>query len=150
MTLLHNLFYLSGYTLECIINYSIFKHFKWKESESVYLTNHVFSNKSQVCFYENTRRTSGQGSYTFWLSTHDFQRNMQVLVKEFSSSKIPLIDRTVHVDKDLINLYKSWKVEIRYNPSETQYASVVLTLDNVKRFVALTEIIYNSLMKLVG
>ena len=152
--LLHNLFYLSGYTIECIVNYSILKHYKWPDSDSVYVTNHKFSNKCQVAFYENTQRmvnmAAVSGVYTFYFSGHNFQRNIQVLQKIFSSSKIPLIDKTVVVDKDLMNLYTNWKVEIRYNPQSTNYSSVALSVDNVTRFVNLTETVYNSLMKLVG
>lgn len=152
--LLHNLFYLSGYTLECIVNYSILKHYKWPNSDSVYVTNHKFSNKCQVAFYENTPRMVNMavvsGVYTFYFSGHNFQRNMQVLQKIFSSSKIPFIDKTVVVDKDLMNLYINWKVEIRYNHQNTNYSSVALSVDNVTRFVTLTETVYNSLMKLVG
>lgn len=148
--MLHNLYYLSGYTLECIINYSILKHYKWPDGDSVYVTNHKFSNRSQLAFYEGTSRMPGGGTYTFWFSGHDFRRNLQILKKIFSASKVPLIDPSVSVDNDLIKLYNSWKVEIRYNHHNTTYSAVSLSLDNVTRFVRLTENIYNSLMKLVG
>lgn len=149
--ILHNLVYLSGYTLECIINYSIFKHYKWKETESVYNLDHKFSRRSNVTFAEGTRREPYEGMhYTYWLSAHAFQRNIQVLKKEFSASKVPLIDSSVAVDADLLKLFNAWKVEIRYYNTDALYSSLKLSEDIVKRFVLLTEIVYNSLMKLVG
>lgn len=147
--LLHNMFYLSGYTLESIINYSIFKHFKWTEP-SIYVTDHKFSARSGVSFYPNTGRLVDRGVYPFWMSQHNFQRNIQILSKALPASKIPLIDKTIKIDSDLIKLYKSWQIEMRYHPQDTTYDNLVLSEDNVKRFVGLTEIVYNNLMKIVG
>jgi len=148
-TLLHNMFYLSGYTLECIINYSIFKHFKWVEA-SIYSTDHKFSARADISFYQNTPRLKGHGNYTFWMSQHDFQRNIQILKRTFPTSGVPLIDATISVDTDLIRLFKSWQVEVRYSTLDSTYSNLVLSEDIVKRFVTLTETIYNKLMLTVG
>ncbi len=147
--LLHNMFYLSGYTLESIINYTIFKHFKWSEP-SIYVTDHKFSARCDLSFYPNVGRLKGRGNYTFWMSQHDFRRNIEILKKTFPNSGIPLIDKMIKVDPDLIKLYNSWNVEIRYYTQDALYSGQVLSEDKVKRFVSLTENIYNNLMKLVG
>ncbi|SHG56562.1 hypothetical protein [Pedobacter caeni] len=147
--LLHNLFYLSGYTLESIINYSIYKHFRWSKS-SIYEIDHNFSSKCDLTFYPDVPRQNGRGNYLFYISQHEFSRNIQILSKALPNSKVPLIDRTISVDKDLINLFLNWKVEIRYHPESTQYSTIELTIDNIKRFVSTTDQVYNGLMKLVG
>ena len=149
-SLLNNMFYLSGYTLECIINYSIFKHYKWKETESVYVLNHNFSNKCDLAFYDRTPRQSGRGEYRYSLHGHNFQDTIQVLTKALPGSKIPLIDRAVAVDPETLKIYRAWQVEVRYHPSDTAYLSVILTASNVKKFVDLTDTVYNELMKIVG
>lgn len=146
--LLHNAFYLSGYTLETIINYAIFKHFKWRK-DSIYDIDHNFSAKCDLSFYPDTQRAKS-GKYTYWMSQHDFKRNIQILKKTFSNCGIPLIDDKIKVNKDLLQLYLSWKVEIRYHKIDSTYVNISLSEDNVKQFVDLTEEIYNNLMKLVG
>jgi hypothetical protein len=149
--LLHNMFYLSGYTLECIINYGILKHYKWKEKKSVDDTvpDHHFSSQSDLAFHRGTRTLKG-GVYNFNMQGHDFQRNIMILNRALPASKIPLIDRTVRVETDLKNIFMAWQVEIRYHSSATLYADVKLTKDTIKKFVALTEKIYIDLMKKVG
>ena len=149
--ILHNLFYHSGYTLECIINYAILKHYKWKAGKAVgdTLPDHSFSKKSGIAFYRDTKTQTG-GVYAFNFQGHDFQRNIQVLTKALPASKIPLLDRSVRIDADLTKLLKAWQVEVRYHPSDTMYSNITLTQSTVERFVNLTNNIYNELMKLVG
>ncbi len=149
LAVLHNAYYLSGYTLESIINYSIFKHYKWKEA-SVHTTDHNFSARCDVSFYPKTQRLKGTGNYNFWLSQHDFKRNIQILKRTFPNSGIPLLDHTVKVEGDLLDLYRSWETEIRYHPYTNPYPKIQLSEDSVKRFINLTEEVYNNLMKLVG
>ena len=146
---LHNVYYLSGYTLESIINYSILKHFKWKQP-SVYTLDHGFSSKCDLTFYPGVQRKSGHGKYQFWLSQHEFQRNIQILAKTFPSSGIPFVDKSVPVDPEVNKLYYNWSVETRYHPESTKYATLSLNKENITKFVGVTDIIYNGLMKIVG
>ena len=148
-TVLHNIFYLSGYTLECIINYSILKHYKWKEP-SIYTTDHNFSSRCGLAFYPNTYDKNGRNKYPFWLSQHEFSRNIQILQREFPNSKIPLIDRSEKVDAEIIKLFRAWCVETRYHNENETYNTVTLNINNIKLFVETTDKIYNDLLKIVG
>lgn len=143
---LHNIFYLSGYTLECIINYSIYKHFKWNKP-SVRDDDHAFSERCGLS-YGRLRKRKGSGDYPFFISSHEFSRNVQILQKEFSNSKIPLIDRTEIVNVEVKKLFSAWSVEVRYK-NETN-SHITLNLANIKDFVQITDKIYNGLIKIVG
>ncbi|WP_413670138.1 hypothetical protein ACEN9X_09465 [Mucilaginibacter sp. Mucisp86] len=145
---LHNVFYLSGYTLESIINYSIFKHYRWTKP-SVQELDHTFSGRCDFTFFPHVPRRNG-GTYQYWASQHEFHRNIDILKREFSSCGLPLIDRTAPVDNDAKKLFFSWNVEVRYHLPTERYSGVELTFANVKKFVELTDILYNGLMKIVG
>ncbi|MFD2863593.1 hypothetical protein [Mucilaginibacter antarcticus] len=147
-SVLSNVFYLSGYTLEGIINYAIYKHFKWK-LPSVQETDHSFSNKCDLSFFPNCQRKTG-GTYNYCISLHQFQRNIQVLTKALPSSGIPLIDRSVAIDPTVLKLFMAWTVEVRYHKVAANYSTVPINLANVTKFVDATDLVYNGLMKLVG
>jgi len=147
-TTLHNVFYLSGYTLESIINYSIFKHYRWTKP-SVQELDHTFSSRCDFTFFPHTSRRTG-GTYQYWASQHEFYRNIDILKREFSSCGLPLIDRTAPIDNDAKKLFFSWNVEVRYHLPTERYSGVELTFANVKKFVVLTDVLYNGLMKIVG
>ncbi|NRF37596.1 hypothetical protein [Pedobacter foliorum] len=146
---LHNAYYLSGYTLECIINYSIFKHYKFKSS-SVRTVEHNFSEKCGLTYGPETKTKDGRQSYPFYISKHQFSRNIQILTKAFPNSLIPFVDNSVKVDADLLSFFRNWDVEMRYHDVNQSYNNIRLTIDNVSRFVELTQKIFNGLMKIVG
>jgi len=145
---LHNTFYLSGYTLESIINYSIFKHYRWTKP-TVQELDHTFSQRCDLTFSPFTSRRNG-GTYQYWISQHQFSRNLDILKREFSSCGLPLIDKNVAVNGDAKKLFLSWAVEVRYHSPSQTYSGVALTYDNVKKFVELTDQLYNGLMSIVG
>lgn len=147
---LHNIFYLSGYTMECIINYGILKHFKWKEASDVATTDHSFSRKCDFTYYKGTNRFYSSGEYRYCISGHNFQENIRVLNKALPCSKIPFIDPAIPVNSNVKKLFNAWRAEIRYNPSETQYLSIYATHEIVQEFVSVTDTVYNELMKIVG
>jgi hypothetical protein len=145
---LHNIYYLSGYTLESVINYAIYKHFRWRNS-SVRDVDHSFSQRCGLS-YGRLRKISSSGEYPYFISGHEFSRNIQILQKEFSNSQIPLIDRTELVDVEVVKLFKAWCVEIRYHKETESYSNVTLSYDNINLFVETTEKIYNGLISKVG
>lgn len=145
---LHNVFYLSGYTLESIINYSIYKHFRWNKA-SVRDVDHSFSQRCGLS-YGRLRKQNGLADYPFFISGHEFSRNIQILQREFSNSQIPLIDRSETVDAEVVKLFRAWCVEIRYHNESETYSNVTLNLNNTNLFVETTERIYNGLISKVG
>lgn len=146
--ILHNIYYLSGYTLESIINYSIYKHFRWRQP-SVRDDDHAFSQRCGLS-YGRLRKLTGYGEYPFFITGHEFSRNIQILQREFSNSQIPLIDRSEIVDAEVVKLFRAWCVEIRYHKETETYSNVTLNLNNTKLFVETTDKIYNGLISKVG
>lgn len=148
-SVLHNVYYLSGYSLEGIINYSIFKHYKWKQP-SVYTTDYKFSDLCDLSFYPDTRSLRTGRKYRFCLSQHKFSDTIQILRRDFSSSKIPFIDRTEKVSSDVVKLFNLWCVEIRYHNENRIYDGVSLEINTIKQYVDTVDKIYNGLLKEVG
>ncbi len=145
---LHNVYYLSGYTIECIVNYSIFKHYNWKKS-SVKEVDHNFSKKCGLSFYQNERREDG-GTYPYFINQHNYLRNLDILKKVYSNSRLPMLDRSVGINNDAKQLFTHWNVEIRYHQPTTKYNKVALTIQSVTSFVELTKEFHNGLIALVG
>lgn len=142
---LHNIYYLSGYILESISTYSIYKHFGWNQRNSVKTFNRNFSDSCQFTFYSNHH-------YMFSAQSHKFQNNQfEVLRRVFSNSGIEFIDASVGVNNNMQLLFNSWKAEVRYHGSTQSYANnTVLSEADVKNFLITAENIYNSLLQIVG
>lgn len=148
---LHNIYYLLGYTLECVSTYTIYKHYQWPINTSV-KTNNVnvdFSSKSNFTFYPKQ-------PYLYNARGHAFQSNQfEVLKAAFSNSTIPLVDSSINVDYDLIVLINQWTPELRYHEPSKKYNSLFglnlqVDIDKMSRLTKLTENIYNSLLQIVG
>jgi len=141
----HNVYYLSGYTLESIATYSIYKHFRWNPGTSVKRFDRSFSNSCQFNFYPHP-------NYLFSAKSHIFQNNQfEVLRREFSNSRIEFIDTSVRVNNNMRSLFNLWKAEIRYHqPSSPYLNNNAISEIDIREFVTITENIYNSLLQIVG
>jgi hypothetical protein len=146
----HNIYYLSGYTLESIATYSIYKHFGWNINNSVKRYDRRFSNASQFDFFGADRFGNIRSFYS--AKSHLFQTNQfEVLRREFGSSRIEFIDQSVAVNTNIRTLFNSWKAEVRYHKPRRPYINNnQLSENDVRTFVSITENIYNSLLQIVG
>ena len=149
---IHNLFYLSGYVLESISTYAVYKHFGWNPNHSVRVYNAAFVQRSNFSFKMNH---SGAGN-SYYLEYHDFQSNQfEVLKTQLNNSGIPIIDSSVIVDTEMQILFNLWKPEIRYHEPNKSYPfffnnQVSLDESKILNFVALTNNIYNTIIQAVG
>ncbi len=148
---LHNIYYLSGYTLEAISTYSIYKHFGWNIKNSVKIYDQRFSDVSEFDFYGGADRW-GKIRSIYSAKSHLFQINQfEILRKEFGSSGIEFIDRSVEIKTNIKILFNSWRAEIRYHKASNPYINnVQLSENDVRTFVSVTENIYNSLLEIIG
>lgn len=163
--LLFDIFYLSGYTLECIINYALYKKTGWttQDVKEVYdiSRNFAFFKKPN---YNGTRNRvqvqNRSGNYVdfsprYFIEQHRFNNNIGLLSSLLPNSQIPLIDSSVNISQkmkemifDSLNGRRNnnyWKAEMRYEPI-TWFSSRYNEQD-VREFFALTETIYNELQK---
>jgi hypothetical protein len=120
LRVLRNVYYLSGYTFEGLINFWIFELLKRQG---------LLANPNNVYSYSNYPITIGSGKklafaqnklnpVSFWLSQHDFQTNanvFQYLADGNSLSIVPLIsDRTNEPYPKMLSLFDNWNVKVRY------------------------------------
>lgn len=146
---IHNLFYLSGYLLESISSYSVYKHFGWNPTKNVKGRDDIFSARCNFSFYSNHH-------YQYFVEGHQFQTNQfEVLKVPLNNTGIPFIDSAVHVDLDMQVLFNLWKPELRYHDANRSYpfllnTKITLNETNVLKFITLSTNIYNSLLQIVG
>jgi len=86
---LHDIFYLCGYVLECISTYSVYKHFEWDEKNDIKKhKDNNFISKSNLSFWINDA--------PYCVQSHRFQDNQfQILEKEFGKFNIPIINKVM-------------------------------------------------------
>jgi hypothetical protein len=96
--LLLNLYYLSGYIIECIIKYAIYDLIGYKKDEDIKNLNHY-----GLTYHANIRH-------------HKFARYSEH-VNRYVSGRIPLVNDNNGIDKAVIELYRQWDSDLRYGYS---------------------------------
>ncbi len=91
-----NLYYLSGYIIECMVKYGIYSLIGYGREDDV-----KYLDKEGL-------------SYDTHIKHHRFERYTEHLVKRISGN-IPLINHRKEISKDTVNIYKEWDAEIRYS-----------------------------------
>jgi hypothetical protein len=158
--LLMNIFYLSGYTLECIINYALFKEVyrrnRWSNKECV---KKGFSHKKGVVdknlsfafwqektpsFNPKTGKNSMTNKYNHCIQHHDFWNNVTLLDNLLSGNCIPLIGNKKAVPQNVLRIIPTWRAASRYDTHVTYKESDIVDL------VDLTEKVYQGIINHVG
>ena len=157
--LLMNIFYLSGYTLECIINYALFKEVyrrnRWSDKECV---KKGFNNKGVVdkslsfaFWQEKTRiinpktgKSSMTNKYDHCIQHHHFWNNVTLLDNLLSGNCIPLIGNKKAVPPHVLRIIPTWRAASRYDTHVTYKQSDIFDL------VDLTEKVYQEIITHVG
>lgn len=160
--LLLDIFYLSGYTLECIINYAIYKRIGWttQDVKEMYNIprNAAFFKKPN---YPGTRNrvllASGRDFFpTYYIKQHKFNKNIQLLHSLLPGNNVLLINRAIPLSINLQRMVFDavgttrnndyWKPELRYEP--VNWFSTRYTEQDVIDLVSLTETVYNDLLRI--
>ena len=165
--LLMNIFYLSGYTLECIINYALFKEVyrrnRWPEKECV---KNGFSHKKGVvdntlsfAFWQDktpklergkevinpkTGKPSMTNKYNHCIQYHDFWNNVTLLDNLLSGNCIPLIGNKKAVPPNVLRIIPTWGTASRYD------THVIYKESDIFNLVDLTEKVYQGIITHVG
>ncbi len=96
-SLLLNLYYLSGYIIECIVKYGIYDLIGYPKDKA------VSELEQKGLTYKNN------------IKHHRFERYTEQLNKRMSGA-IPLVDgHKKDIEKKVIQLYKEWDAEVRYS-----------------------------------
>jgi|GEM_PF-2612897 len=146
--LLINVFYLSGYTMECIINYAIFSKIytstkSLSKSDNVY---RIFDPTNKFSFYSKYNDNNGVTcTANYYVSGHNFMKNITLLKKLTPGGNIPLVHDPKIVPSSVSTLIRKWDVKIRY---ETNINPPINKTD-IASLVEFTEKFYNEVIKVV-
>ncbi|MFN5066741.1 MAG: hypothetical protein ACK4V0_19490 [Aphanizomenon sp.] len=141
--LLMDIFYLSGYTLECIINFALFKevykkpHNKPKYNDD---TNVKTVEDSTLNFAFHSYSIETQKKYYYCIQHHNFYRNIELLNELVGSKSIPLISNPKTVPHNLLQMIRKWKAQARYD------TNIKYDEKDIKSLVELTEKVYNAII----
>jgi hypothetical protein len=141
--LLMEIFYLSGYTIECSVNYAIYKRVGWL-TRPVY---DLFDISKSVSY---SKPTSGS-PISFWISQHKFHKNLQLLSTLLpGGNQVPLVDSSIHVPANLRRMifdpfngtknHNHWRPELRYE------SNTIFTETDIEAFVQLSEDFYIKIL----
>lgn len=166
--LLMNIFYLSGYTLECIINYALFKEVyrrnRWSDKECV---KKGFSHRKGVVdkslsfafrqektpkldhlgkpvINQKTGKSCMIDKYDYCIQYHDFWNNVTLLDNLLSGNSIPLIGNKKVVPQNVLRIIPTWGSARRYD------THVIYKESDIFDLVDLTEKVYQGIIDAVG
>jgi hypothetical protein len=95
--LLLNLYYLSGYIIECIVKYGIYSLIGYDRKEEV------------------SKLNQDKLTYQDHIKPHKFERYTEYLNLHNKRINIPLINDNKTIEKPVIELYKEWDAKVRYS-----------------------------------
>jgi hypothetical protein len=125
--ILHNVYYLTGYVIECIFSYKFFELIKYDKNRPV--------------------RDLSQEGITFRkiFSRHDMKELIRIIAEKGGSKVniIPIVGKRI-VDIEA-EMFDKWSTAIRYTIEDLSFE---LTFENVKAFYDLSDNIYKQTKKL--
>lgn len=134
------LYYLSGYILEAITVYSVYKLGGWQDSRDIQEHDPGFVAATNIDFYGYDRKVGktypyrSRKPYPLDVKHHNFHQIINAKLRvEPSFNTVPYfgtIDPS-DIDKDIVDLLDNWSVNVRYESAASH--SVNLTLDKVSR-----------------
>lgn len=138
------LYYLSGYILEAITVYSVYKLGGWQSNVDIQVYDPAFVAANNIDFYGYDRAINtskgkvypyrNQGNCPLDIKHHNFRQIINSKLRvEPSFNTIPYfgtIDPN-DIDGDIVDLLDNWSVNVRYESAAT--ASANLTEDKVSR-----------------
>ncbi|WP_228200357.1 hypothetical protein [Acinetobacter sp. WCHAc010034] len=127
--LIFNLFYLSGYIIECSVKYGIYHLISYDRNKPVKELN--------------------QNDLTFdrHIKVHKFERYTDAFNKLQGGYK--LIDNTKDISPEVIQIYKNWDAEVRYWFNQSNmHVEGKITLKNVETFYKLANEIMQEIQRL--
>jgi hypothetical protein len=150
--LLKNIYYLSGYTIESIINFAIYEcvnKSKTAGEPKITYVNELWEPNYKLIFTTDKSKTPRPANdrtyYTYVISYHKFRENYKVLYGLANSypnfDKIPVIGRRiipVNWNTYLRQMFQCWEAQIRYT-DEIPY-----TENQIVDFFKLSVDIYNG------
>lgn len=145
-SVLRELHYLSGYIIEGICVYAIYKHYEWEEDRDITRYDEDFTRETGLDYYKNGNRldrANGRIINTgaqYYITSHGFDQYVNLLVTPLQGTNIPYIDASSTVDRAIVDLIKEWRPDLRY-----RYGTLNRhTKTEIVKLINICKIIYNQ------
>ena len=127
----HELYYLSGYIVECFCVYSIYKILGWEDenvpiNEDKLCDYEVFEDKNKVSFYGN------KSKQIYCIKSHLYSTYVDVLRKTQRFKGIPYFSTLDFSSLEVQDLVNGWDPQIRYNYDEKDGILKYANKENLK------------------
>ena len=151
---LMDLWYLSGYTLEAMTTYLVYKRGGWQEDSDIqYRYDREFTGRTGVDFYPNGKRcVRGVPLDTplgniYDIHSHHFQQIVKNIFNgDNAYDSLPYFGNTQPIDTNVEKLIDEWKPDIRYYYLGRDGISLdVLSQENIKKLVLTCYDIYSKI-----
>lgn len=143
--LLSNMYYLTGYIIECILNYAIFKYIRFPPVADI---NTLYSTSEGKTYDISFRSKKGVG---FFITQPQHKlggySNFFIINGVPGADQVPFLDgRDIgsHYPTAAKTLFDEWQAEIRYHIDSSK---IILTQTNVYEFLCLASDIYDGVRK---
>jgi len=159
--ILANIYYLSGYVIECIVNYGILTHIKFAEIEKKQLEelkrkypsmNHDFSFKQLLQDHNKYKVTYSQqrepsARYHIYKTGHKLNSGKTTSLYYFKNecgqnTYIDSIHSVLTKQKEVKKMFDNWDVELRYSASSLLNAnSTIINTADVLAFLSFAKLV---------
>lgn len=119
-SVLRELHYLSGYIIEGICVYAIYKHYEWEDDRDIKEYDEDFTSETGLDYYKNGNRLDRDNGRVirtgaqYYITSHGFNQYVELLDVPFQGTNIPYIDASSTVDDSIVDLIDEWKPDLRY------------------------------------
>lgn len=116
---LREIHYLSGYIIEGVCVYAIYKHFEWDEEKDIKEYDPDFTRETGLDYYKNGLRRNAANQIVntgaqFYITSHGFNQYVEILDIPFQGTNIPYVDASAEIDEDVNDMILGWKPDLRY------------------------------------
>ena len=126
--LIHNIYYLSGYIIECIISYTFFNVIEYDKNRSVY--DLEYHNNFGYTFHSYFKEHSVKAN----------EKRIDVIRLRGGTlpTKIPIVGN-VAINEEEKKMYETWDAKVRYTKTHLEFN---LNINNVSSFFNLASSVY--------
>lgn len=143
-SVLRELHYLSGYIIEGICVYAIYKHYEWEEDRDIKEYDEDFTRETGLDYYKNGNRLDNgrviRTGAQYYITSHGFNQYVKLLEIPFQGTNIPYIDASSTADDSIVDLIDKWKPDLRYRYGVLNRH----TKAEIVQLITACELIYNQ------
>lgn len=143
-SVLRELHYLSGYIIEGICVYAIYKHYEWEEDRDIKEYDEDFTRETGLDYYKNGNRLDNgrviRTGAQYYITSHGFNQYVELLDIPFQGTNIPYIDASSTADDSIADLIDEWKPDLRYRYGVLNRH----TKAEIVQLITACELIYNQ------